>query len=60
MIKIYASDVKLPGYDSSLGFKFSGGTLGDVISSLFGYLLPLAGILMFGMIIYGGLTLIRQ
>ncbi len=57
MIRVYANDVKLPGYDSSLGFKFAGGTIGDVITSLFDYLLPLAGILMFGMIIYGGLTL---
>ena len=56
MIKVYANDVKLPDISSS-GFNFSGKTIGDVFSSLFDYLLPLAGVLMFGMIIYGGLTL---
>ena len=57
MIRVYANDVKLPGYHPDSNFNFSGKTIGDVITSLFGYLLPLAGILMFGMIIYGGLTL---
>ena len=56
MIKVYASDVKLPDISAS-GFKFSGSTIGDVFTSLFDYLLPFAGILMFAMIIYGGLTL---
>jgi hypothetical protein len=57
-MKIYAiDDVKIPEYDSSLNFAFSGKSVGDVISSLLNYLLPLAGILMFAMIIYGGLTL---
>jgi hypothetical protein len=57
-MKIYAiGDVKIPEYDPSLSFEFSGKSVGDVIGKLFNYLLPLAGILMFAMIIYGGLTL---
>jgi len=56
-MKVYAvGDVAIPDY-SGTGFKFAGGSIGDVLGSLFNYLLPLAGILMFVMIIYGGLTL---
>lgn len=55
-MNVYAADVAIPG-NSIPGFKFAGGSVGNIVSSLFNYLLPLAGILMFAMIIYGGLTL---
>jgi hypothetical protein len=57
MINIYAvDDVKIPGYQGT-DFEFIDKNVADIIGSLFNYLLPLAGILMFAMIVYGGLTL---
>lgn len=49
--------IDLPNYDSGTNFKFSGGTLGDVISSLIPYIYLVAGLSMLVMLILGGLTL---
>lgn len=49
--------IDLPNYDASTNFKFSGGTLGEVISALIPYIYLVAGLSMLVMLIFGGLTL---
>lgn len=47
---------KLPTYTGT-GFKFSNSSLGDVISQLLPYILGFAGLALFVMLIWGGITL---
>ncbi len=48
--------VTLPDY-SGTGFKFSGATLGSVVSALLPYVYVFAGLALLIMLIWGGITL---
>ena len=54
-MRVFAQGVKLPDYPSDFAFKDK--TIGAILSELFGYLLPLAGLLSLAMIIWGGFLL---
>jgi len=49
-------EAKLPTY-AGTGFKFSSSNLGDLISQLLPYILAFAGLALFVMLIWGGITL---
>lgn len=51
---------RLPGYDPSLGFKFTNASLGNVITSLLPYVYVFAGIALLVMLILGGIELMTS
>lgn len=55
-MKVWAQDFRLPTYKGT-GFRFEGASLGRILSDLFSYLFPLAGLLCLAMIIWGGFHL---
>jgi len=56
-MKVYAA-VRLPDYPAASNFRFSGNaTIGSMMTVLFRYLFPLAGLLSLLMVIWGGFLL---
>ena len=55
-MKALAQDVTLPGY-AGTGFKFSGKSIGDIVSALLPYIYVLAGLGLLVMLIAGGIGL---
>lgn len=51
------ANVNLPDYGPDTNFKFSGGTVGDVVSDLIPYIYVIAGLSMLVMLILGGIKL---
>lgn len=52
-----AGPIPLPGYSHGLGFRFSGQSLGDVISLALQYIYVIAGLSLLVMLIFGGVEL---
>lgn len=59
--KVMAQDIPYSTYNSSLGLGSNGSkfnTLGEIIGTFLPYLLTLAGLILFGMLVMGGFTLL--
>lgn len=52
----FTSEAVLPTY-SNTGFKFADSSIGEIISQLLPYVIGLAGLALFVMLIWGGITL---
>ena len=59
MQKVFAQDIPYNDYNQALGLKGKGfGDLGEIVGTLLPYLLTIAGLILFAMLIAGGFTML--